>query len=88
MYFSSVLRFLQSHAVPAKDSGYSWIICLVCVMVNFFVNGFTQTIGLLFVYWLEDIGSTRAKTCKCMYVYDEALLLKSQNIHRIHLKDM
>ena len=59
-----MLRFLEKHAAQAKDSGYSWIICLVCVMINFFVTGFTHTIGLLFSYLLEDIGSTRAKTCK------------------------
>jgi len=57
-----MVRFLQKYADQAKDSGYSWIICLVCVLINFFVNGFTHTIGLLFTYLLEDIGSTRAKT--------------------------
>ena len=67
---SSMFRLLQKHADQAKDSGYSWVVCFICVLIGFFVNGFTQTIGLLYTYLLQEFRSSRAKTGKFLPTSD------------------
>lgn len=56
------LDALNARATTQRDVGWSWVVCLVCIFFNVFVNGFSLTIGLLYTHLLNEFGQSRAKT--------------------------
>ena len=56
------LNALNERATTKKDVGWSWVVCIVCLFFNFFVNGFSLTIGLLYSYLLDEFQESRAET--------------------------